>query len=250
MDNNEWFTQGMFAVNDRFLQVSPGPEPITDEKVQALQGRFGRINRDDPWHIFVTLSRAARRSMSVEGDYASAVIQAFTAGESLLDTLLSSLAWEEISFWPAPQLDVETVVRWFEWPTTLKSRLDNQLSKMLKKWHMGDQQSALYRWVNDDARLRNRIVHTGYEPTEREVQDLLSDLSMLEKYVKATLLNDYNRVRYARTTFLLVGREGLQKRKLYKGKLKELDEQHMNDDWAGEFITFRSKIMRLTWGNE
>lgn len=244
---NSWSGLGLFAPNYGEAFSRDFGTYLPSEQMARLKVRFGRISREDPWHVFISLSRAANRSLEIEGDFASAVIQAYTAGESMLDTLLQSMAWESIEYGGNTALSTDQVVSWFSQRSTLVSRMNNVFPSLLRHWNMGNQEGACYQWSNHAADLRNRIVHGGYEPKESQVRIVVDLLRELEFEVKEILLRDENRCRYAKTVFLWIGRNGLISRSLYTGQLKRLDEANLERDWVGEFIAFRKTLDQRLW---
>jgi hypothetical protein len=233
-----WSKPSLFGLN-MAEAIMPPPPSLGAPEIGHMTIRWQRMRRQDPFTVFVPISSAAARSLYIDGDFTEAVIKAYTAAEVLLDTVLVSLAWEEIEFWPDHTLSRDQVVGWFTRRSTLDTRLANCFKGRLKGWDVGNRNKLLYLWRTQVARLRHRTIHAGYRPTEQEAASCIDLGRELEEHLKDLLASDSNRSRYPRTALMYLGRPGLAKRGKYVGKLKELDESSMNLDWTGELIVFR-----------
>lgn len=204
--------------------IDNGMETVDRVVMQRVGTYLSRIKRGDPFANYLEWARAGRRELDIIGDTAAAVNAVHTAGEILLDTILYMIGWEGGESY-------EDVARWFDgvgFKTRLKTHYHGQLGG---QWNPDDPTTVIGKWAENVSRLRGRVVHAGYRPTESETGLALDTLGELEEFVKARLAD--RRLTYKRTALLLLGTPGLDKRGLYSGQIKRFVEQEADneDDW-------------------
>lgn len=97
------------------------------------------------------------------------------------------------------------------------------------------------------SRLRNRVVHGGYQPSEADTVAALLVEKAIEPYVLQLLSADQNRTKYPLTlAMMLGGPPGLEKLGLYTGKVKRAVEA-MPPKWNLLFYSFRQRVLELMW---
>lgn len=145
----------------------------------------------------------------------------------------------------------EDVARWFTSRSPLSTRLRNRYHVRLEGgWDADKPGHPINEWDRKVAWLRNRVVHAGYRPTEQQAADALDASKAVETYVLDLIVHDRNRTRYPRTVFMMIGRVGLERNGLYKGKVRKAIET-APADWRRSFYTFLRWIsLRLANGND
>jgi hypothetical protein len=226
-------------VNDEGAYPGEPPVDLTQEQADEIGYRLRLSEEGEPYIAVWHWRRLAFRSLHVDGDYAATIVFTHTAGEVFFDSLLMRLAWEEIRTFRGASLTQAEVAQWFSARNPLSRRLRAEYHRRLNgAWDADRPGNPIYEWDRKVARLRNRIVHTGYRPTVREAEDAFQTLLAVETYVFDLLVRDRNRTRYPLTVYMMVGEAGLEQRGLYIGKLRRaiLDAPA---DWRSSFYEFR-----------
>lgn len=233
---------GIYMVN---LGVHLLPYDVDDlslDKAQEMAVRISLAKRGQPLLTYVERTFNAQRALRLDGDFATSVIWCHTAGEIFLDTILSMMAWEEINFQSGSQTMLSDVVSWFSHKSSLTGRIERHYhARLFGGWTPAVAGHPLHRWINEVSRLRNRVIHAGYRPSESEAYQALEILGIVENYVKDLLCHHRNRVRYVRTGFMLLGEPGLTKRNAFSKGTKRLIES-AEVDWHRSFVDFREQV--------
>lgn len=228
-----------FTVNLGDKVISEPPPDLTREQVAEVMGRWSFAKQGQPLFTFLERDLAARRAYRLDGDYPAAVIACHTAGEVFFDALLLMMAWEEMAYFHGSTLAREQTVDWFTKRSSLESRLRQHYHNRLRGgWDTARAGTPLHRWVTNVSRLRHRTVHAGYRPTEFEAGAALTALDEAKEYVVGLLVGDRNRTRYPRTTYMTVGRDGLERRDLFNGQIRRLAEMS-EEEWVFSFGEYR-----------
>lgn len=172
------------------------------------------------------------------------MVQAFTAGEVFLDSLLMMLVWEEITY-NGGTLTREDVAYLYSFQNNHGWRVNSQFSHRLRGWDRGPSPRAHEKWLDLAAKTRSKVVHTGYIPPEQEASEVIEICLELVERVKCLLASDANRTKYPRCALLLLSRTGLERFGAYKGKVKALFEAQGNGVWAEEFVRFQNEVRVL-----
>ncbi len=225
-----WFGLGMFYPSD-FPRVFHNPQIYDEDTLNRFSVVLSRQRQVDPFGSFLEWSRTARHAYTVDGDNALAVIAAHTAGEVLFDAVLLMMAWEE-------GLTASSAQAWFE--DGLAKRLRTHYSSRLGgNWDTTVESTTAGRWVIHVSHIRNRAVHAGYRPSDVETQRAIDALYEIELFLKDRLVQV--RTKYPRTTLLLLGKPGLEKRGMYRGKIKRFAEVESVSE-PGWLSTYQSWI--------
>lgn len=228
---------GLHAIEGAAFAATP-PRELTPEQVEEIGLRVHLAKEGEPYVTVRHWQRLAHRAFWLDGDFAAAVVTIHTAGEVFFDALLLRMAWEEMEHSPGSPLTREEVAGWFTSRSPLSSRLRTRYDVRLEGgWDPDRLGHPLHDWDRKVARLRNRIVHAGYRPTEREAAAALDAAKAAEAYVLDLVVDDRNRTRYPRTVAMLVGRAGLERRGLYTGKARRAIESRPGD-WRRSFYAF------------
>lgn len=205
------FGVGEFLVHEGNTGLPFAPEEFGNEQIRRFEIFRKRQQLRDPLHSYSQRRRSAGQSFRVDGDWSTAIVSTYTACEVLCNTLILSLAWEE-------GLSRETTLAWFGGQGGFMSRIRARLVKRLGgDWDESNPKSVASLIV-EISNHRNRIVHVGELATEAEAKRVLICMNFIEDYIKQRLAVKRNH--YPRTTLSLLGIEGLERRKLYNGKIR------------------------------
>lgn len=245
VEEKSWSPPSLFAVN-MSMGIVVSSEIISGRVVEKLKVSWIRNRQKDPWLRYIMASIDAQRALEVDGDFGQSVARAYTAAEILLDTVWTCMAWEEITYNENPdcQATVETVKSWFSIKSTLDTRLARCFHGRLIGWDTENAKTPAYWLRYGVSKLRHRVIHAGYIPTESEAQYSIGLCAELEEYMKDLLVRDVNRNRHPRTALLWMGIPGLQRRGKFKGKVKRLTEIDDEENWVDSFVAFRHQIDR------
>lgn len=164
----------------------------------AVVGRVVHVVRDfkvgNPYALAFQLRLAAERAFNVEGDGQTAVIRAETSIELLLDTTLFMSAFEHG--------DQPTTVR--DWRRrTFSWRIKERMSSYFDgRWDHTAKRTIIGRWAVRVRNLRNRVAHSGYHPTEREVASALAAASDVWAFTEKRITKGRARIPRTALTFL------------------------------------------------
>lgn len=207
---------GDFVGNDSFRRGMAGLYSVNDGE-SLREERFREI--DDP-DVFLCISRLAfrhrlgdptmgayhellraRRACFLYGDFQSAVTSAFSAIEFFFGAVLNLLHWES----GTPRTDVQS---WFDnegFATRLKKRYHPLLGG---NWNPETPTSIISK-INRVSKLRGRVVHAGYAPTEGEAIRAIDSSSDAIDSLKAMLVS--KRHKFNRTNLIVLGNAKLVK---------------------------------------
>lgn len=176
----------------------------------------------------------ANRALHIHGEYAQAVTLTQTACEIFLNTLLLLLLWEE-------GITPSDAARCLE-EGKLARRINTDLrSRLGGNWQM-EGRGDVARWFQSTALLRNRVVHGGYQPSRLEAENAFSAAFPLEKFAFGRLVEKRNR--YPRVTLMTVAQSGLERRGLWKGKIRSFAEQTAPSEphWLQQVQDYRNQV--------
>ena len=105
-----------------------------------------------------------------------------------------------------------------------------------------DEPGAIHDWFKQVASLRNRVVHSGYDPSFTEAAAASQAASAL-----ATSLGDLlasNTESYPRTALILPGKLGVQRRGKWHKRLDELHSDASEVNWVSTFASWGTAMQR------
>lgn len=244
-----WSDPGVFLVNEGFKLGSEVPM-LPSDQIPRLVTTWTRNRQRDPFVRFVSMSIEAQVALQRDGDYGQCVVKAYSAIEFLLDAIWTTMAWEEITYGENPQkmTTYDDAKSWFGPGSTLANRMTNCFHGRLSGWDVDHAQTPAKEFRHVLAKLRHRVVHAGYAPTEREANKALITLEGMEHYLKALLVRDDNRNRHPRTVLLLLGEPGLKRRGKFVGKVRRLVERDDEENWTDSVVEFRDRLSVDVWG--
>ncbi len=166
--------------------------------------------RGNPLNLWRERWIEARRAHEILGEEGQAVILANTSSEVMLDAILALLMWEE-------GMAVEDAASAFEEGKVLR-RITQELAPRLKgSW--STERDAVGSWYRSAYRLRHRVVHGGYSPSPSEAADALEAALGLQQFVMDRIAE--RRTAYRRTALMTIAEEGLRRRNLWSGQIKQ-----------------------------
>jgi hypothetical protein len=232
---------------DNFPLSNPQPKELDEAKLNEVLARSELTKRGEPYSGIRQWQRIARRAFHVEGEYALAVVAAHTAGEMLFDAFLFRMGWEEITFGPPGMLTREQVMEWFSWPNNLKTRLCGMYNDRLRgRWECGTPGNPIHTWLNTVSKLRNRVVHGGYRPSEEEAKAALASMVEVEDFVERLIGDLPNATKYPFTAYMMLGPVGLTKAGTFTRKIRAKIGGEKSD-WRQAFYDFRQGVIDEVW---
>ena len=93
--------------------------------------------------------------------------------------------------------------------------------------------------------MRNRVVHEGYQASRQEALEALRIVQDICEALKDSLFREWSV--YPKTLLVMLGSEGLTKRDLWKGDVRDYSEKATPDmaGWITEFVAWSRKVR--TW---
>jgi hypothetical protein len=237
---------GVQAGNNSPLS-NPMPEELDEPKRQEVLVRSELTKRGEPYSGVRLWQRIARRSCLLDGEYALAVVAAHTAGEMLFDSFLFRMGWEEITFGHPGTLTREQVVKWFSWPNTLKTRLCGEYHTRLRgHWACGSSGDPIHTWLNTVSKLRHKVVHGGYRPSEEEAKAALVSMVEVEDHIERLIGDLPNATKYPFTAYMMLGPVGLTEAGSFTKWIRTTIEG-TTSDWRQLFYDFRQGVVEEVW---
>lgn len=207
-----------------------------DAQIQRMIHVLQRTKMGDPLTVYSEHSLAAGRSLMIDSDYPAAVVRSHIASEVLMNSILLLMAWER-------NTSEEEVSRWSRW--VLIRKIEECYPKFLSgNWRTEEENTIIGHWMEYVHRVRNRVVHEGYFPTDDEAHHALDVVSALSEHMKNCILTHWST--YPRTALLMIGTEGLQNRGIVSGDIHEFFEREAQNivSWIGEFGDWAQKFRR------
>lgn len=169
----------------------------------------------------------------------------------LLEGLFQSVAWEAMTTGTDVVISYDEIKRtYFDdhgRPRGLSHWLFKIFPKLVARWPKKEETVPLTEWRTKAGRLRNRVIHSGYTSSETESKSMIEATSEMENSIKSAVVQGENLNRSPKTLFMLIGIEGLRRRELYQGQIKAQIEAGMDEDWVGDFASFRGKLDSEIW---
>ena len=242
-DRADWTPSVMWletvTASPTFVDQSLAPAADDDTVQQAREWMYA-IRTNEPLTRSVEWLRRADHALNVTGSYADAVLHASTAGEVLIDGLLSALMWEENFLDPAKPTAEESAALFIEGQG--KNRATNHLrSRLGGNWDADT--SAWQGWNLQTAVVRNRVVHAGYAAPRAEAELAVVATKALQTWLCDLLCA--KRTTYRRVTIMMLGSAGLNKRGAWNGQIKQFAEQEADSEvhWQTDFATWHTALV-------
>ena len=227
----------MFFVNTGEANVRWAGPDLTDDEFEKMVTIIARDRRagppGDPTMIWALHGRRAQRALHLDCDFESAVIWQHAATETLFDIILLLSLWEE-------KLTIHEAAKIFR--PNLKSKLRTAYaSRFGGTWDARTHNMPIARFIKHVANVRNQVIHAGYQPTEEEAEIALTVGGEIEKFIKDRLVA--KRFDYPRTTLMILGTPGLQRRNVWSKRMAEQTEKLMDEpDWMNQFGPWAAEV--------
>jgi hypothetical protein len=232
---------------ENFPLSNPVPVELDQPKLHEVLIRSELTKRGEPYPGIRLWQRIARRSCLIEGEFALSVVAAHTAGEMLFDSFLLRMGWEEITFGPPGTLTREQVIKWFSWPNTLKTRLCGFYHIRLQgHWACGSSGDPIHTWLSTVSKLRNKVVHGGYRPSEEEAKAALVSMVKVEDHIEHLIGDLPNATKYPFTAYMMLGPVGLTEAGSFTKGIRTTIEGETSD-WRRSFYAFRQGVVDEVW---
>lgn len=235
--SHDWDGDGLGALLLPTLASKEGlPPRLSKDQSIWLQANLASLAQSNPVLVSVEHFAKAHTARNI-GDRGQAVTHVAIAAETLFDALLALILFEE------HQIDPESAVGplggW------LTARVKAQFHPRLGgSWALtGD--GPLAKWDRHIATLRNRVIHRGYTPTQRETHDAFLSFNELHEFLIKRLVEKRNDFR--RAALLLVGTKRLREEGHYRGPFREAVEQKGEREatWLSDFNAWRDRVDEL-----
>lgn len=217
---------------------------VTDEKELERLTReaghwFNALKQGFPAAVAREHLIQAQRHLQVEGEYAQAVLAAATAAEVLCDALLSALLWEEHTA-DAVKPDATDAAKLFAKPKYAQRVSSGLMPRLRGNWNEG---SPWVLWRHGGSRLRNRVIHTGYQPSRAEAVAAVDEVEALQVFLLDRLAA--RAAAYPRVAYMLLAVEGLEKRGAYNGQVKKFIETQADREpwWTPDVSAWHAQLI-------
>lgn len=188
-----------------------------------------------PFTVHLDLHREACVAIQRQGNARLGALLAGMAAESLLDELLLHLMWEE-------RRTPEGAAA--QWRDGLVTRVDKEIAPRLGgPWDLTGS-SPPGHWFQRVADLRNRVAHTGYTPDMDEASEAVATVNELVTHLCNRLAHQNNLSTYPRTATALVSNRGLQRRGALTKKVRAVQNDPMEPNWAETFNRWKETWRR------
>lgn len=220
---------------------------FTDEKIADLEYALDSMRNGN--QILASKDRlvASNAALYTFGDLSGAALEAATASEMFLDTVLTLLRWEKevIKQGESDLSNIspdETTINLFSTGNSLTKRIKSEYTNFLggEPWSLDD--GIIGTWHRDCYLLRHRVIHGGYFPTFKESADSYDAVLGLFAFVLDEICK--NKTKYPRTTWLLLGKRGLEKRSSHSHRYKEIFSRIVDaeSNWNYSYSNYRKLL--------
>ncbi|WP_148576172.1 hypothetical protein [Nocardioides caldifontis] len=184
---------------------------------------------------YLEFVREGEVALDLNGDPRASVILFATASEVLLDEVLAHVLWETA-------MRPEEAAAVFDAHPGLVQRVKSQYHQRLGGDWSVDSTGAVAGWFIHVSSLRNRVVHSGYEPTTIEARTARSSAGALQEYIADRL--SLRLATLPRTALATAGRAGLESRGRWSRTLQDLARDPTEVPWQATFGRWRAAMQR------
>lgn len=183
-------SSGIFLVHNRLETLGP-PLVLSEERQAAMLD----VERSMHASAYLDLYNQADVALNLDGNLREAAVMIATASEVLLNRLILTMRWEEGT---TPEDSAR------DWPDSLTTRIARELPHRVGgNWSLDEGSEAPRRWYRDVYSLRNRVAHSGYEPTFEEASAAQRTLNELIAWIGDRVQSGARLKRYPRTVSML-----------------------------------------------
>jgi hypothetical protein len=216
------------------LSLPVGEELLDLSQMQKVLLTHTLRMRGNPFVTYSLRSTEASSALSRYGNAADAVIRAQMSFEVLIDGLLACMLWEE-------GVDpIDAAQRFFVEGLTKRVRT-HYAPRLGGNWST-EGGGPMAQWSENVHQLRGRVVHANYVPTRVEAGRALDAMEVVDSFVRERLVA--RRAKYKRTTLMLLGRPGLEKRGAWSGQIRRFAETRAGSepDWLASLSEWRTRL--------
>lgn len=213
--------------------------PVADEFLDSAQMNkvlllHSQRIRGHPFATYSLRSIEAYAALSRFGNTSEAVVRAQMSIEVLMDGLLAWMLWEEGAD------PVDAAERFFM--EGLTKRVRTHYGPRLGGNWSTQGRGPMAQWRDKLYHLRGRVIHANYVPARAEARTALDAMGLVDSFVRTRLVANKNR--YKRTTLMLLGTPGLEKRGAWSGEIRRFAETKadLEPDWLASFAEWRERL--------
>lgn len=214
-----------WMANQNLLAQLP-PYDLTDENLGAIAGLLGHIAQRT-FFGYLDFQREAAVAYRTRGDNRSAAIFTGLACERLLDDLLAHLLFED-------GVKPEEAPATFFDQQGITQRVRREFHPRLKGDWDTSQPGPVGNWWHHVAKLRNRVVHGAYTPTDDEIELATSAATALVTYIGDCLIERLTgEGKYRLTALALLGESGMRRRNAWTRRSRDAAKRFEEEDlWS------------------
>ena len=168
---------------------------LTEEQVNEMLSAAWSPHGDSLFQRYNIFLLDSREAFYIAGDYRATILNAAIAAECLFDDLLNYALWWERK---TPQEAVPILNK------AIYGKVKTEFApRFYGKWL--PQKGPILNWHQKVARLRDRVIHGGYLPTEEEAHAALDATRGVRKYLTRVVTDRRVRKKYRHLPLLLLG---------------------------------------------
>lgn len=222
--------QGILMVNLGHTIPSDVRDEVDVKTFSDAMMRYSGWMRGDPIFSAEDQFQRGMRARWVEADSQGAVIAFYTAIEIFCNGLLGLCQWESGG-------TRDDLVDWLENEGFNKRLRDRFHGFLGGNWDPKSSSSPIHA-LDGVAQVRHRVVHVAYEPTLDEVDNASEAYRQIAEFAKDRLVAC--RYQLPRTTVLVLGKPGLERKKVLSKKFQRLiDKLTEEEDWLATYKIWR-----------
>lgn len=201
-------------------------EELSQEKTDQVFQRVKRLKNGFPISFAEDAFARARRSFTVESDYAATTVFSYTAIEVFCNSLLSILMWERGD----PRSSTVEILSTQGFETRLRRHYAPILGG---NWDFKSSASPI-NILNEVSIVRHRYLHAGVEPSLREADLALEAFTVVTEFAKDRIaIKNYD---FPRTALLTLGEPGLRRKNVWTRRFERLLDEIVDEpDWIVTF---------------
>lgn len=207
---------GVITINAGY-RIAVGPTELNDDMHRQLRERLFVMKQGSQFTRYNDWRSTAMQMWHLDGMYSPAVVALYSASEALFDALLLTLTWEkgEKSAREINRLLLDE---------GLAKRVRTHYAPLLQgRWDTNDDRTVLWQWHEHVAKPRHLVTHAGVLLQAQAAQLAFDALEQTTEYIKSRLVA--KRSVFPRTTLMILGKPGLERFKVYSGKIKRFVEE-------------------------
>lgn len=225
-----------------FTHEPDGAGEITNGIGESQLNAIAEVSSGSLDNLLDAFSNVRREAVQANrrGNSLVSVLLLGIAAETLLDEVLLLLLWEEGVLPSATR----SVFRHPDTDTAFKrAESDLYASRLGGNWDTSVKGSSIRKWRYKVLELRNKVAHTGYEPSQIEMKDAIEALTEMLTYIIDLLCKDVTK--YPIATTLLAGTDGMNKRGCQEAHTEYTKDLPWPSDLQRTFGNWKYELERL-----